>query len=186
MRHQKAGVKLSRTSSHRDAMFRNMVTSLLKYDRIRTTDVKAKELKRWVDHIVTLAKRGDLHARRQAMAIVREKNVVHQLFENAQARFGSQAGGYARVVKIGPRPGDSAPISLVELVGESGKKHKKKKEPAAPAKPQAAEKPEVMGDASAKTETAPVSAAPAAEPASEESGAANAAEAALKPTETEK
>ncbi|MFZ2039322.1 MAG: 50S ribosomal protein L17 [Desulfobacterales bacterium] len=189
MRHQKAGVKLSRTSSHRDAMFRNMVTSLLKYDRIRTTDVKAKELKRWVDHIVTLAKRGDLHARRQAMAIVREKNVVHQLFENAQARFGSQAGGYARVVKIGRRPGDAAPISLVELVGESGKKHKKKKEPAAPAKPQAAGKPEVMGDASdasAKTETAPVSAAPAAEPASEESGAANAAEAALKPTETEK
>ena len=73
MRHQKAGVKLGRSSSHRDAMFRNMVTSLLKHDRIRTTDVKAKELKRWADHIVTLAKRGDLHARRQAMAIVREK-----------------------------------------------------------------------------------------------------------------
>jgi large subunit ribosomal protein L17 len=186
MRHQKAGVKLSRTSSHRDAMFRNMVTSLLKYDRIRTTDVKAKELKRWADHIVTLAKRGDLHARRQAMAIVREKNVVHQLFENAQARFGSLAGGYTRVVKIGRRPGDAAPISLVELVGESATKPKKKKEQPAPAKPKAAEKSEAMVDAAAKPEAAPVSPAPAAGPVSEERTPAAATETELKPTATEK
>jgi large subunit ribosomal protein L17 len=73
MRHRKSGVKLNRTTSHRQAMFRNMVTSLLKHDRIRTTDAKAKELRRWADQIVTLAKRGDLHARRLAMAIVREK-----------------------------------------------------------------------------------------------------------------
>ncbi|TFG44091.1 MAG: 50S ribosomal protein L17, partial [Syntrophobacterales bacterium] len=73
MRHRKAGLKLSRTSSHLNAMFRNLVTSLFKHDRIRTTDTKAKELRRWADHIVTLAKRGDLHARRQALAIVQEK-----------------------------------------------------------------------------------------------------------------
>ena len=75
MRHRKAGVKLNRTSSHRDAMFRNMVTSMFKHGRIRTTDVKAKELRRWVDKMVTLAKRGDLHARRQALSVVREKDV---------------------------------------------------------------------------------------------------------------
>ena len=74
MRHRKSGLKLNRTASHRDAMFRNMVTSLFKHQRIQTTDTKAKELRRWADHLVTLAKRGDLHARRQAMAIVREKN----------------------------------------------------------------------------------------------------------------
>ena len=77
MRHRKAGVKLNMTSSHKHAMFRNMVTSLFKHDRIRTTDAKAKELRRWADHMVTLAKRGDLHARRQAMSIIREKGVVH-------------------------------------------------------------------------------------------------------------
>jgi large subunit ribosomal protein L17 len=186
MRHQKAGVKLSRTSSHRDAMFRNMVTSLLKYDRIRTTDVKAKELKRWADHIVTLAKRGDLHARRQAMAIVREKNVVHQLFETAQARFGSVAGGYTRVVKIGRRPGDAAPISLVELVGEPTKRPKKKKEQAASAKPKAVEQSETAGDAAAAPEPPAVSAAPAAEPVSEESALATASETDLKATPTDK
>lgn len=119
MRHRKSGVKLNRTSSHRDAMFRNMVTSLFKHDRIRTTDVKAKELRRWADHLVTLAKRGDLHARRQAMAIIREKAVVHKLFAEAPERFGSVSGGYTRVIKIGPRPGDAAPVSMIELTGEA-------------------------------------------------------------------
>ncbi|MFW6334905.1 MAG: 50S ribosomal protein L17, partial [Desulfosalsimonas sp.] len=76
MRHRKGGLKLNRTGSHRRAMFRNMVTSLLKHDRIKTTDAKAKELRRWADHLVTLAKRGDLHARRQALSIVNEKAVV--------------------------------------------------------------------------------------------------------------
>jgi len=129
MRHRIAGIKLGRTSSHRDAMFRNMVTSLFKYDRIRTTDVKAKELKRWADKIVTLAKQGDLNARRQALAIVREKDVVHKLFEEASERFGSISGGYTRVVKVGRRPGDAAPISIVELVApeKSKKKDDKKK-----------------------------------------------------------
>ena len=86
--HRKSGLKLSRTSSHRDAMFRNMATSLFKYGRIKTTDVKAKELRRWADQLITLAKRGDLHARRQALSILREKDVVHQLFIQVQERFG--------------------------------------------------------------------------------------------------
>ncbi|MFP4193916.1 MAG: 50S ribosomal protein L17 [Desulfobacterales bacterium] len=118
MRHRKGGVKLNRTGSHRRAMFRNMVTSLLKYDRIRTTDAKAKELRRWADHVITLAKRGDLHARRQALSIVKEKAVVHKIFAEAPKRFADVEGGYTRVVKIGPRPGDSAPLSVVELTGE--------------------------------------------------------------------
>lgn len=127
MRHRIAGVKLNRTSSHRNAMFRNMVTSLLKHQRIKTTDVKAKELRRWVDHVITLAKRGDLHARRQVLAIVREKDVVHKLFEDAGKRFGNINGGYTRMVKIGPRPGDAATVSLIELVSIEEKPSKKSK-----------------------------------------------------------
>lgn len=130
MRHRKSGVKLNRTSSHRQAMFRNMVTSLFKHDRIKTTDAKAKELRRWADHIVTLAKRGDLHARRMAMSIVREKDVVHKLFEEASDRFGSINGGYTRIVKIGRRPGDAAAMTLVELVSSDSAAPVKKKTPA--------------------------------------------------------
>ena len=125
-------------------MFRNLVTSLFKHDRIRTTDTKAKELRRWADHIVTLAKRGDLHARRQALAIVQESAVVHKVFEKAAERYGSTAGGYTRLVKLGPRPGDAADMTLVELIGSEAetktKKKAKKKETAkaAPAKKKAA------------------------------------------------
>ena len=145
MRHRKSGVKLNRTSSHRHAMFRNMVTSLFKHERIRTTDAKAKELRRWADRIITLAKKGDLHARRQALAIVREKDVVHKLFEQAQERFGKINGGYTRIIKLGTRPGDAASVSLIELVNvdEAGKKKKKKAKAAAKkqAKPAAEKAP---------------------------------------------
>jgi len=127
MRHRKAGLKLNRTSSHRDAMFRNMVTSLFKYERIRTTDTKAKGLRRWADHLITLAKRGDLHARRQALSIIREKDVVYKLFSEANERFGTMSGGYTRIVKLGRRPGDAAPVSMIELVTTEKKKSKKKK-----------------------------------------------------------
>ena len=131
MRHRKAGLKLNRTPSHRHAMFRNMVTSLLKHDRIRTTGARAKEVRRWADHLITLAKRGDLHARRQALAIVREKEVVHKLFEQAGERFGAVSGGYTRVIKLGKRSGDAAPMSLVELIAlqDTKKKKAKKKKP---------------------------------------------------------
>jgi len=127
MRHRKAGLKLNRTSSHRDAMFRNMVTSLFKHQRIRTTDVKAKELRRWADNLITLAKRGDLHARRQALSIVREKEVVHKLFAEAAENYGDRLGGYTRIIKLGRRPGDAAPISLIELVLSADDKKKKVK-----------------------------------------------------------
>ncbi len=126
MRHRINTVKLNRTSSHRKAMFRNMVTSLFKHDRIQTTDAKAKELRRWADHLITLAKRGDLHARRQALSIVREKAIVHKLFAEAAERYGSAAGGYTRIVKIGRRPGDAAFVSMIELLGQKGEKPKKK------------------------------------------------------------
>lgn len=116
MRHRKSGVKLNRTSSHRKAMFRNMVTSLFKHSRIKTTDAKAKELRKLADKMVTLAKRGDLHARRQAFSVIREKNVVHQLFNDAEEKFGSRQGGYTRIIKLGPRAGDAAPMSMIELI----------------------------------------------------------------------
>ena len=142
MRHRKAGVKLNMTSSHKQAMFRNMVTSLFKHDRIRTTNAKAKELRRLADHMVTLAKRGDLHARRQAMSVIREKDVVHKLFEEASERFGTASGGYTRIIKLGHRPGDAAPVSLIELVTTESRDKKKpaKKAKAAAAPKKVAEK----------------------------------------------
>jgi len=130
MRHRKSGLKLNRTASHRKALFRNMITSLFKYGQIKTTDVKAKEMRRWADHLVTLAKRGDLHARRQAMSIVQEKAVVHQLFSEAPERYSDRAGGYTRVTKLGVRKGDAAPVSMIELTGtpvEAKKSTRKKK-----------------------------------------------------------
>ena len=128
MRHRKASLKLNRTTSHRLAMFRNMVTSLFKHERIRTTGPKAKELRRLAEHLITLAKRGDLHARRQALAVIREKEVVHKLFDEANEKFGHSAGGYTRIVKLGRRAGDAAPMSLIELiVPEAGGKKKTKK-----------------------------------------------------------
>ena len=154
MRHRKSGVKLNRTSSHKNAMFRNMVTSLLKYDRIQTTDAKAKELRRWADHIITLAKKGDLHARRQAMSIVREKAVVHKVFEEAPKRFATVSGGYTRIIKIGRRPGDAAPVSLIELITPEPKKKKTpKKTKAATPKKTAPKKKAVKKDAAVDQET---------------------------------
>lgn len=167
MRHRKAGKKLNRTGSHRNAMFRNMVTSLFEHGRIQTTDARAKELRRWADRMITLAKRGDLHARRQALAVMRDKTVVHKLFEEAAGRFGDRAGGYTNLVKIGRRRGDAAPISLVELVvGEEKKEPKKKKTKAvkkaadkakkkAPAKAKEAPKPKKVKTEGSKTVAKP-------------------------------
>lgn len=195
MRHRKSGLKLSRTASHRDAMFRNMVTSLFKHQRIQTTDTKAKELRRWADHLVTLAKRGDLHARRQAMAIVREKNVVHKLFEEAQSRFKAIAGGYTRVVKLGRRAGDAAPISVIELVtasADAGKTKKKtvKAKAAVPDKKVVEEKAAVDekgSDAAAEAKPTEQEARKAVKPeekSEEQSGDQPAVEAATQETET--
>ena len=112
----KFGSKLGRTTSHRKAMLRTMVTSLLKHEKIQTTDMKAKELKKVADKMITLGKRGDLHARRQAAAYVREREIVGKLFGEMSERYKERAGGYTRVIKSGYRAGDNAPMSIIEFV----------------------------------------------------------------------
>ena len=122
MRHLKSGRQLSRNSSHRWALMRNLITALLREEKIQTTDPKAKELRRWVDRVITLGKRGDLHARRQVLSIVWDKAVVRKLFDTIGPRFKDRPGGYTRIVKLGIRRGDAAQMALIELVGgETGK-----------------------------------------------------------------
>lgn len=116
MRHNKSGRRLGRTTSHRVAMFRNMVTSFLTHERITTTDAKAKELRSIADRMITLGKRGDLHAMRQAASYIREKSVVTKLFATIAPRFTDRPGGYTRIIKLGLRPGDNAQLSMIELV----------------------------------------------------------------------
>jgi len=127
MRHGKSGKKLGRTTSHRIAMLRNMVTSFLKYEKIRTTDVKAKELKKVAEKMVTLGKRGDLHARRQALAFVRDKDVVSKLFDELSVRYRDWNGGYTRIIKIGHRNGDNAPMAIIEFIREAIQEEPKRK-----------------------------------------------------------
>ncbi|MEW5736922.1 MAG: 50S ribosomal protein L17 [Thermodesulfobacteriota bacterium] len=168
MRHQKAGLKLNRTAAHRQALFRNLVTALFTHGKIRTTDAKAKEIRRWADKMVTLAKRGDLHARRQALAVIRDADVVHALFDEANERFGKSSGGYTRLVKIGIRKGDCAPVTLVELTGvakEKPKEEEKKKRSILSRKKTEA-KAETKAAKKEETPAAPAE-APAEEPAQE-------------------
>ena len=115
MRHRKQGRKLGRVASHRQAMLRNMVTSLFKHGRIQTTEAKAKELRHLADKMVSLSKRGDLHARRQALAVLRDKKVVKKLFDEIGKRYQEVKGGYTRIIKLGVRRGDNAPTALIEL-----------------------------------------------------------------------
>lgn len=115
MRHLNSGRKLNRDSAHRSAMFRNMVTSLLLHEQLHTTDAKAKELRRFAERMITLGKRGTLHARRQALAFVRSRRVVSKLFTDIAPRFSTRAGGYTRITKLGIRRGDAAPMSVIEL-----------------------------------------------------------------------
>ena len=125
----KFGSKLGRTTSHRKAMLRTMVTSLLKHEKIQTTDMKAKELKKVADKMITLGKRGDLHARRQAAAYVRERDMVGKLFGDLSVRYKERAGGYTRIVKSGYRAGDNAPMSIIEFVRNVEADKPKKKAP---------------------------------------------------------
>ncbi len=115
MRHRKTGRKLNRSAPHRKAMYRNMVTSLLAHEHIETTDAKAKELRGYAERMVTLGKKGTLHARRQALSFVRDRAVVKKLFEDIAPRFSDRPGGYTRVTKLGVRRGDAAPVSVIEL-----------------------------------------------------------------------
>ncbi len=126
----KFGSKLGRTTSHRKAMLRTMVTSFLKHEKIKTTDLKAKELKKVAEKMITLGKRGDLHARRQAAAFVREREMVGKLFGEWSDRYRERAGGYTRIVKMGYRAGDNAPMSIIEFVRDAEAEKVKKKSPA--------------------------------------------------------
>jgi large subunit ribosomal protein L17 len=172
MRHLRAGRNLGRAPSHRSAMVRNLVTSLFKHEQMETTDARAKELRQVAERMITLAKRGDLHARRQALATIREKAVVHKLFDELKDRFMDRQGGYVRIVKKENRKGDGALISIVQLLlKEEGKKKgkkkgktasgstdkagaKKKKEAKPKEKTQAAEKTEAVKQGSAEKEKA--------------------------------
>ena len=116
MRHLKQGRKLGRTTAHRKALLRNLATALLEHERIVTTEPKAKELRRVADKLVTLGKRGDLHARRQALQVVRSNAVVRKLFNDIAPRFAERQGGYTRVLRLGYRPGDAAAMAVIELV----------------------------------------------------------------------
>lgn len=127
MRHGVSGRKLNRTTSHRLAMFRNMVTSLLNHERIYTTVTKAKEMRRWAEWMITLGKHGDLHSRRQALSVIREKSVVYKVFEDLAKRYQNRPGGYTRIVKVGFRRGDASPMCLLELVTEGQEREKGKK-----------------------------------------------------------
>ena len=116
MRHRRRRGKLSRPSAHRSALLRNLVTSLLDHELVETTDARAKELKRIADRMITLGKRGDLHARRQAASVIRTREVVSKLFGGLAERYKARPGGYTRVLKSRIRVGDAAPLSIVELV----------------------------------------------------------------------
>ncbi len=117
MRHKKFGRALGRSSAHRSAMFRNMVTSLFEHERIVTTVEKAKEMRPIAEKMITLAKRGDMHARRQALGYIRSKKIVAKLFDKIGEQFKDRNGGYTRIVQTGTRHGDAASMAILELVG---------------------------------------------------------------------
>jgi large subunit ribosomal protein L17 len=159
MRHIKAGRRFGRTTSHRTAMFRNMVTSFLEHEKVTTTDAKAKELRSIAEKMISLGKKGDLHAMRQAASYIRDKKVVTKLFTTIAPRYTDRPGGYTRIIKLGIRPGDNASLSIIELVEEqfdkkTPKASVKKSETVAPAiKIQNTPAPEVLGaDVTAQVE----------------------------------
>lgn len=148
MRHRIAGRKLGRTTEHRWAMLRNLVTSLFEHGRVKTTAAKAKEVRPLAEKLITLAKRGDLHSRRQVLRVVRSPEIVRKLFEKISTNFQMRNGGYTRIIKLGNRPGDGAPVSLIELIssdqeqkvlkkkrGERRKEKRKKTEVVSPPEP---------------------------------------------------
>ncbi len=116
MRHRKKGRELSRTRSHKQAMLRNMATSLFLHERIRTTEAKAKELRPFAEKLISLAKSGDLHSRRQAGRQIADTEALQKLFDQIGPRFQERPGGYTRILKLGARQGDGAEIALIELV----------------------------------------------------------------------
>jgi len=169
VRHARTGKKLGRDSAHRKALYSNLAGALIEHGRIRTTVTKAKAVKPLAEQMITLGRRGDLHARRQATSFLRSRDVVHKLFAEVAPLFKDRPGGYTRIVKIGPRPGDSAEMAYLELVDDeyvAKEREARTPEPAAVAEPvqeeaeaeteepegvepEAAEEPEVGSDAGA-------------------------------------
>ena len=128
MRHNKTGRKLSRKTAHRKALMANLAVALITHKKIKTTDAKAKELRTYVEPLITFAKRGDLHARRQVLKKIRHKNVVRELFDNIGPSFSDRNGGYTRITKLGFRDNDCAPVSIIEFVDMVGDPDSKSKE----------------------------------------------------------
>jgi large subunit ribosomal protein L17 len=143
MRHQRTGKKLGRDSAHRRALYANLTCSLIEHGRIKTTVTKAKAVKPIAEKMITLGRRGDLHARRQATAFLRSKDVVHILFAEVAPRLGERPGGYSRIVKLGPRAGDAADMAYLELVDDPVvlRPRARIEEAAAVAEPEAVEEP---------------------------------------------
>ena len=116
MRHRVAGRKLSRPSGHRNALYHNLVTDLLRYEKITTTEAKAKGVRSLAERVITLGKAGSLHARRQALAVIGDKEVLDKIFDEFASRYADRNGGYTRILKLGPRVGDGAPMAQIEMV----------------------------------------------------------------------
>src|SRR3954453_5836815 len=127
MRHQRAGRKLGRDSAHRKALYANLAGALFEHGRIKTTVAKAKEVRPIAEQMITLGRRGDIHARRQALAFLRSQDVVHKLFSEVAPRFTGRPGGYSRIIRIGPRPGDAAEMAYLELVDFSAEEQAEEK-----------------------------------------------------------
>jgi large subunit ribosomal protein L17 len=189
MRHSNAGKKFSRTPSHRKALLRNLAKALLSHGKIRTTEIKAKELRGVVEPLITLALRNDLHSRRQAYRVLGDHALVKRLFDEIGPVFAGVPGGYTRVVKLAqPRRGDNAPLAFIELIRNPGEKSApvkaKEAKPSPAAKPAKTEKPKA---AKAKAPKEPAAAEPiAAEPPAATPPAADEAEAPAKPKRTRK
>ena len=130
MRHNKIGRKLGRKTAHRKALMSNLASALITNKRIKTTDAKAKELRKYIEPLVTFAKKGDLHSRRQVLKKIRHKSIVRELFDNIGPTFSNRNGGYTRIIKAGYRYGDNSPMAVIEFVDrdvEAKRKFKKKK-----------------------------------------------------------
>jgi large subunit ribosomal protein L17 len=166
VRHARAGKKLGRDSAHRKALYSNLAGALIEHGRIKTTVTKAKAVRPYAEQMITLARRGDLHARRQATSFLRSRDVVHKLFADVAPLFKDRPGGYTRIVKIGPRPGDAAEMAYLELVDEeyvAREREARTPEPAAvvaePETEAAPEEAEAAGDAEGQEPDVPVEAA---------------------------
>jgi len=146
MRHRQKGRKLGRKKSHRDMMLRNLVASLFDSESVRTTEAKAKEARRLAERMVSFAKRGDLHARRQVLRHINDQDIVKKLFDSIAPRFEGRNGGYTRIIKLGRRHGDSAPVAILELTEKSQEAEEKEEKKVSKAARKAKEPAEEEGE----------------------------------------